>query len=205
MNKRSVWLISAFAVVVCIGLLFYATGLRLITSYVFIDVDSNTIVQEYPEIEMTDDDKEWINSVLQHENTQNAFLSNSESIRHFNLTDTDLDYFSQFPENNCLISVDEGGIASGFVSISFEPIVRNGKILEYSFAVSFDENCHPTYTKALNVYRGHSKMDMTSGNLLAKYYNFDGSLRVKVPGLTLIWGDMTIFRFIYPRAEILNQ
>lgn len=205
MNKRLIWLIGTFTVVTFISLLFYATGLRVITSCVLVDVDSNTIVREYPEIEMTANDKEWIDTIIQHEKIQNAFLSDSGSTIQFNLSDTDLDCFSQFPENDCLISVDEGGIASGFVSISFDPIVRNGKILNFGFAVSFDENCRPKYTKTLNIYRFNSKMDVAFEDLLARYYNFEGSLRAEVPGSTLVWGDMTIFRFIHPRAEVFNQ
>lgn len=199
------WLMSIFAVVVFISLLFYATGLRVITSCVLIDADSNAIILEYPEIEMTTDDKDWIGTIIRHEKTQNAFLSDSGSAVQFNLSDTDLECFSQFPENDCLISVDAGGIASGFVSISFNPIVKNGEILDFGFAVSFDEHCRPKYTKTLNVYKFDGEIDMTFENLLARYYNFEGSLRAEVPGSTLVWGDMTILRFIHPRAEVFSQ
>lgn len=204
--KKMALVIATF---VCGYLCLHYTGMRVRKTYLFADVDDSIILLEYPEIEITEKDKEWLDAIVQLEETQKVFASTENVRREFHLSDTDLDGFYQFPRNNCSISVgkelSEGADDYEYMFVTFESLMRDNKILKYVFSASRNRNCEFQYMKTLDVYKANSGSTMTFDSLMAKYHNIDGTFWTEVPGICLVWGDMTLFTFILPHAEILSQ
>lgn len=194
---------------VCVYLCFHYTGMRVWKTCLFADVDDNIVLLEYPEIEITEKDKEWLDTIVKLEESQKVFASTGNARREFYLSDTDLDDFYRFPRNNCVISVgkelSEGADDYEYIFVTFESLMRDDKILKYVFSASRNRNCEFQYMKTLDVYKATSESTMTFDSLMARYYNTDGTLWTEVPGICLVWGDMTLFSFTLPRAEILKQ
>ena len=126
------------AIFVCGYLCLHYTGMRVRKTYLFADVDDSIILLEYPEIEITEKDKEWLDAIVQLEETQKVFASTENVRREFHLSDTDLDGFYQFPRNNCSISVgkelSEGADDYEYMFVTFESLMRDNKILKYVFS-----------------------------------------------------------------------
>ena len=194
---------------VCVYLCFHYTGMRVWKTCLFADVDDNIVLLEYPEIEITEKDKEWLDTIVKLEESQKVFACTENLRREFHLSETDLEDFYWFPRNNCSILVgkelSEGADDYEYVFVTFESLLRDDKILKYVFSASRNRNCEFQYTKTLDVYKANSESTMTFDSLMAKYHNIDGTFWTEVPGICLVWGDMTLFTFTLPRAEILNQ
>jgi hypothetical protein len=179
------------------------------TTLLDVDVSGDAILSEYPELECTEKDAEWLETVLQLERTQSVLSSATEAEEKFRLSDTDLEPFYQFPEDDCLISVSkskDAGVYHEYVNVSFSPIVRDEKILSFDFGILIDADGSPFIEKDLHVYKVNREMSMTYDNLTALYLNIDfgSDYWTKVPGVFIIFGDITICTFKFPRAEVLR-
>lgn len=72
MTKRITIKIIVFLVFVCICLgLFF---LRISTTFLRVNVSEDAILLEYPEMEFTEKDAEWLGTILSHEKTQKVFF-----------------------------------------------------------------------------------------------------------------------------------
>lgn len=209
MGKRVRNAAAAAAALACVCLLFRYMGMRIGETFFFADVDDDAVFSEYPELEITERDREWLNTIIQLEEVQKVFSSAENARNEFRLSDTGLDDFYQFPGNDCSISVGkefwEEADDYVYMIVTFEPAARDQKVLEYGFFVSYSENSDFQCVKQLKVYRPGGGAAMTFDDVKAYYYNFDGALWTEVPGVYLAWADMTIFRFTFPRAEILAR
>lgn len=170
MTKRITIKIMIFLVFVCICLsLFF---LRISNTFLRANVSEDAILLEYPEMAFTEKDAEWLETVLSHEKTQKVLSSPANSETEFRLLDTDLEPFYQFPKNNCLISASGTTDGSKVVTASFEPIVKNEKILDFSFSVLSGTGRESSFIKTLSVYKFHSETAIAYNNIMARYWNF---------------------------------
>ena len=69
----------------------------------------------------------------------------------FPLADLGLDRFPGLSEDGT-VSVRVDGTAFDDVLIGFEPVIRDGKLLQFAFSLSLGENGAPKYTGMLSVY-----------------------------------------------------
>lgn len=202
-------IIAAALLVGSVCLLFGYMGMRVGKTYLFADVGDAAILSEYPEMEMTEKDQEWLDSLARLEQTQSIFSSVESVKSEFRLSDTGLADFYQLPGNDASISIEKETSAeaddSAYMFVTFEPVTRDQKVLKYGFFVSYGENSECRHMKTLNVYQQGGEPAMTFDNCIARYYNIDGSFLTEVPGVYLAWADMTILRFTFPRAEILSE
>ncbi len=166
-----------------------------------VEVTPAAVLREYPELELTEEKKAWLDEVFRQEMVQTLLSERGEV--EFPLADLGLDRFPGLSEDGT-VSVRVDGTAFDDVLIGFEPVIRDGKLLQFAFSLSLGENGAPKYTGMLSVYRFRGEADTDFRALLAGYYNFDGSFSGYVPGIALVWGDMLIFETPYPRAERLE-
>lgn len=195
-------LIITAAVALGLYLLGRSTGWMLCErEELSVEVTPATVLREYPELEITEERKAWLDEAFRREIVQTLFLEKGAA--EFPLADLGLDRFPGLSEDGT-VSVRVDGTAFDDVLIGFEPVIRDGKLLQFAFSLSLGEDGAPKYTGMLSVYRFRDKADTDFRALLAGYYNFDGSFSGYVPGIALVWGDMLIFETPYPRAERLE-
>ena len=166
-----------------------------------VEVTPAAVLREYPELELTEERKAWLDEVFRQEMVQT--LPSERGEVEFPLADLGLDRFPGLSEDGT-VSVRVDDTAFDDVLIGFEPVIRDGKLLQFAFSLSLGENGAPKYTGMLSVYRFRGEADTDFRALLAGYYNFDGSFSGYVPGIALVWGGMLIFETPYPRAERLE-
>ena len=195
-------LIITAAVALGLYLLGRSTGWMLCErEELSVEVTPATVLREYPELEITEERKAWLDEAFRREIVQTLFLEKGAA--EFPLADLGLDRFPGLSEDGT-VSVRVDGTAFDDVLIEFEPVIRDGKLLQFAFSLSLGEDGAPKYTGMLSVYRFRDKADTDFRALLAGYYNFDGPFSGYVPGIALVWGDMLIFETPYPRAERLE-
>ena len=195
-------LIITAAVALGLYLLGRSTGWMLCErEELSVEVTPATVLREYPELEITEERKAWLDEVFRQEMVQTLLSERGEV--EFPLADLGLDRFPGLSEDGT-VSVRVDGTAFDDVLIEFEPVIRDGKLLQFAFSLSLGENGAPKYTGMLSVYRFRGEADTDFRALLAGYYNFDGSFSGYVPGIAFVWGDMLIFETPYPRAERLE-
>lgn len=195
-------LIITAAVVLGLYLLGRSTGWMLCErEELSVEVTPAAVLREYPELELTEEKKAWLDEVFRQEAVQKSFSEKRPA--EFSLTALGRDRFPGLPEDGT-VSARADGTAFDDVLIEFEPVIRDGKRLQFAFSLSLGEDGAPKYTGMLRVYRFRGEADTDFRALLAGYYNFDGSFSGDVPGIALVWGDMLIFETPYPGAERLE-
>lgn len=198
-----------FIVIIVIAIIFsffIFTGWRMGRSLDhYIDVEYSDIISEYPELAVTVQDKDWIASLIQSQNVQQEIqnaLTDEEYECVLNLSNVGAEYNYLFPKNECSITISNSG-KDALIRISFEPVVRTEKIIQFSYIVFYETDYD--FWKQAVVYKGTTQEEMSRDRRMATYNVFDSeSTLVDVPAFGIYWADMTVFEIPLPRAEILG-
>ena len=123
-------LIITAAVALGLYLLGRSTGWMLCErEELSVEVTPAAVLREYPELELTEEKKAWLDEVFRQEMVQTLLSERGEV--EFPLADLGLDRFPGLSEDGT-VSVRVDGTAFDDVLIGFEPVIRDGKLLQFA-------------------------------------------------------------------------
>ncbi len=205
MNKTVKKIFITIIVIAALFPLFYFTGWRAHRSLDhYVDVEYSDIISEYPELAITEQDRDWINALIQSQKVEAEIqksLAREDHECKFHLEDAAIDYNPLFPKDDCLIDIHSSG-NHALIRITFEPVARANKAIQFGSVGFYDTEYD--FWKFADVYKGKTKEAMTREHWMASYRIFHNNHFVDVPAFGIYWADMTILKIPLPRAEILK-